>query len=188
MARFIEKRKVDEYLRKIRQGDGSALDLLYESTSKQLYTLCYTYMRNRQDSEDALSNTYLTAVRYIDRFKGANGFNWLYSIAKNICLNLLRSKQKNVFVDFADEETVNTLQLFSESAPKLSDESGVVALSEQVLSKTEFQILILHAVNGLKFKEIAKMIDSKENTVRWQYNNALKKVKKEYERRENHVQ
>ena len=45
MATIIEKEKnqVDEYLMRIRQGDRSALSLLYRATTKPLYALCYTY-------------------------------------------------------------------------------------------------------------------------------------------------
>ena len=182
MARIIELNRTDEYLSKIRQGDSSALEPLYEETSKPLYSLCYTYMHNQHDSEEALSETYLTAVKNMEKYRGSKGFNWLYTIAKNICLNMLRKKARYVPTDFNDEESVNVLGLSADSAP-IYDESGIVSLSEKVLSEKEFRILVLHAVNELKFKEIAGIVGSIESTVRWQYNNAIKKVKAEYERR-----
>ncbi len=184
MAQFIERTKVDEYLTRIRQGDRSALSPLYEATAKPLYALCYTYTSNHHDSEDALSETYITVVKNIGKYRGESGFNWLYTIAKNICLNMLRSKQKRVLVDFQDEETVNTMHLPAEGPPRLEDESGIIALSKQILGQREFRIVILHAVNGLKFGQIAKIVGGLESTVRWQYNNAIKKIKKAYERRE----
>lgn len=183
MAHFIEIGKVDEYLSNLRQGDTSALNSLYELTSRKLYSLCYSYMKNRHDSEDALSETYIAVVRAIDKFKGKNGYNWLYTIAKNICLNLLRKQKKEVLVDYADEETVNILNLSAEEEIKCHDESGIIALSQSILNENEFQVVILHTVNELKFQEIAKIIGGNESTIRWQYNNAIAKVKKEYERR-----
>ena len=185
MAIIIEKEtyKVDEYLTQIRQGDSSALDPLCEETAKPLYSLCYTYTHNHHDSEDALSETYLTVVRNIDKYRGENGFNWLYTIAKNICLNMLRKNARIVSVDYDDEETVNTLGLGEENAPQIYDESGIIALSEKILNENEFRIVILHAVNDVKFKDIAKIVGGLESTVRWQYNNAIKKVKNAYERR-----
>ena len=182
MARIIERNKVDEYLSRIRQGESSALEPLYEETSKPLYSLCYTYMHNQHDSEEALSEAYLAVVRNIEKFRGKDGFNWLYTITKNICLNILRKKTRTVSTDFNDEESVNVLGL-SEQPPPIYDESGIIALSEKVLSEKEFRILVLHAVNGLKFKEIAGIVGGLESTVRWQYNNSIKKVRTEYERR-----
>ena len=183
MAMIIEKQKVDEYLTQIRQGESAALDPLYEETAKPLYVLCYTYTHNHHDSEDALSETYLTAVRNIEKYRGENGFHWLYTIAKNICLNMMRKNARTVPVDYGDEETVNTLGLGGEEAEHLYDESGIIALSEKILSENEFRIVILHAVNDMKFKDIAKIVGGLESTVRWQYHNAIKKVKNAYERR-----
>lgn len=181
MARFIEKHKVDEYLTKIRQGESSALEALYDITSKKLYAMCYTYLHSHHDSEDALSDTYVAIVKSIDMYNGKNGFSWMYTIAKHICLNMLRRGSRSVSVDFDDEETVNTLHLSTQGDPKCFDESGIIALARRVLNQNELQIVILHAINELKFKEIAKIIDSKESTVRWQYNNAIKKVRESYE-------
>ena len=183
MATFIEEKRVDEYLVSLRQGESSALDCLYEITSKQLYAVCFTYLHDPHDSADALSDTYLSVVKNIEKYRGESAYNWLYTIAKNICLNMLREKKKTVSVDFNDEETVNVLHLEHEDAPKAFDESGIVAIAKRVLNEKEFRVVILHAVNGVKFKEIAKVTGGLESSVRWTYNNALKKIKNAYEGR-----
>ena len=184
MADFIgnKKSKIDEYLNKIRQGDSSALDPLYRESSKPLLSLCYTYLREIHDSEEALSETYILVVRNIHKYNGKNGFNWIYTIAKNVCLNMIRRKKKSVSVDFNDEETVNTLDLRSDAEIRVFDESGIISIAERVLNENEFRILVMHAVNDMKFKDVAKVVGGFEATVRWQYNNAIKKVKSAYER------
>ena len=96
---------------------------------------------------------------------------------------MLREKKKTLSVDFNDEETVNVLHLENEDAPKVFDESGIVAIAKSVLNEKEFRVVILHAVNGFKFKQIAKLVGGLESSVRWQYNNALKKIKNAYEGR-----
>ena len=183
MSEFIEEKKVDEYLEGLRQGNSSALDGLYELTSKQIYTVCFTYLHDPHDSADALSETYLAVVKHISKYRGESGYNWMYTIAKNICLNILREKKKSLSVDFNDEETVNVLHLEHEDAPRAFDESGIVAIAKRVLNENEFRVVILHAINGIKFKEIARLTGGLESSVRWQYNNALKKVKNAYEGR-----
>ena len=183
MSQFIDERKVDEYLVSLRQGDSSALDGLYELTSKQIYAICFSYLHDPHDSADALSETYLAVVKNISKFRGDSGYNWLYTIAKNISLNMIRQKKKTVSVDFNDEETVNVLHLDHEDAPRVSDESGVVAIAKRVLNEKEFRVVILHAINGIKFKEIARLTGGLESSVRWTYNNALKKIRSAYEGR-----
>ena len=183
MSTFIEEKRVDEYLVSLRQGDSSALDCLYELTSKQIYAVCYSYLHDPHDSSDALSDTYLAIVKNIDKYRGESGYNWIYTIAKNISLNMIREKKKTVAVDFYDEETVNVLHLEHEEAPRVADESGIIAIAKSVLNEKEFRIVVLHAVNDVKFKEIAKLTGGLESSVRWTYNNALKKIKNAYEGR-----
>ncbi len=67
MSAFIEEKRVDEYLESLRQGDSSALDLLYEITSKQIYNICFTYLHDPHDSADALSDTFLAIVKNISK-------------------------------------------------------------------------------------------------------------------------
>ena len=75
------------------------------------------------------------------------------------------------------------LHLEHEDAPRAFDESGIVAIAKRVLNEKEFRVVILHAVNGVKFKDIARITGGIEASVRWQYNNALKKIKNAYEGR-----
>ena len=92
MTTFIDEHKVDEYLTRLRQGDSSALDLLYNASSKQLYSICYSYLHDPHDSADALSDTFLAIVKNIEKYRGESGYNWIYTIAKNTSLNIIRNK------------------------------------------------------------------------------------------------
>ena len=79
--------------------------------------------------------------------------------------------------DFLDEKNA-TLLIDDSLSPALEDESGIIECCRKVLKETEFQIVIMHAVGGIKFKEIAKVLNKLETSVRWTYNNALNKIRK----------
>ena len=170
------KEKIDYYLIDLQKDDNEALNYLYDLTHRQLYVLCYSYFKNREDSEDALFESYLRIKKEILKFNGSNGFNWMYTITKNVCLNLLK-KQKQY--ELLDEELSDS----STQATTIDKSSIILEIAEELLKDHGFRILILHTVDGYKFKDIAKIIGSLEATVRWQYNNALKKIKKEYEKK-----
>lgn len=160
------------------------LSPLYDCTSKKLYALCYTYFQNRADAEDAVSETYLKVLGNIDKFQGSGGYMWMCTIAKNICLNMLKSQSRTVSTDFTDEATHSVFgEALAEAPVDTAGEDALVELAKRVLGEKEFQILILRAVMGENFRTIAHMVDGNEATVRWQYQNALKKVRKECERR-----
>ena len=169
---------VDELLKKIRQGDNSALNSLYDSTNKQLFAFCYTYLHNKNDCEDILSRVYLTIIQQISLYNGKTGISWIYTIAKNLCINYLNSLKRVNFLDFSDEENINAYLKDKNYEISLKDESGIIQKSEKLLDENEFRVVILKAVCGYKFKEISKIINKGEATARWQYNNALKKLRK----------
>ena len=153
---------INEYLQQMQDGNTAALAPLYDCTSKPLYTLCYSYFRNPHDSEDAVSETYLRVQTAIATFNGTNGYAWMSTIARNICVNMIKKKGRILSVDMSDEAAVHFLgEDYSESPPSVEEESEIVAVAKSVLSPHEFQILILHAVNDEKLKEIARIVKKK---------------------------
>ena len=152
----------------------------YNSYADTLYRIALTHTCNREDAEDALSDAFLRIVEEINKFAGHSGFNWMYTVTKNICLNLLKKRSRELAVDFQDEKTVNILDARDSDTITLNEESGIIELAEKVLNGHEFKIVIMHAVGGYRFGEIAEITGKLEVTVRWQYNNALKKLRKAY--------
>lgn len=174
---------LDEILISLKNGDNHAMDALYEKTNKRLLAICYGYLRSLPKAEDALHDSYVKIFENVNTFKGKNGYNWVYTICKNVCLNYIKKQKREVATDLDVEENA---YLFTDyiDAPTLKDESGILKIAEKVLNFQEYQIVFLHAVSGFKFKEIAKILNRFESSVRWSYNNALTKIRKEYERGE----
>ncbi len=184
----INGHDIDLYLTEMRNGDQSAMERLYDCVHKPLFALCYGYFHNVNDSEDVLQEAFMTIKREIGKYKGSSGFNWVYTITKNLCLKALRRDARTQSVDFTD--TVSVDKYYGSDAvaeTNAFDESGIIRLSREVLNDNEYEILVFHAVYGIPFKEIAAMTKKIEATVRWQYHNAIIKVRKEYEKSENNT-
>ena len=175
-------KEIDQYLLQLKDGDKSAISLLYDATCKPLYTLCYSYLKNNHDAEDALSDAYFKIAKEILSFSGKNGFNWMYTITKNVCLNAVKKLNRIRHIDLQDEKTVNFIDSVQSDEISISDESGIISTAKTVLKENEFEILIMHAVHGYKFQEIALFKGKIEATIRWQYNNAIKKIQKHVRR------
>jgi RNA polymerase sigma-70 factor (TIGR02960 family) len=81
-----------ELLERARAGDRDAFSALVEPHRGELQVHCYRMLGSLQDAEDALQETLLAAWLGLDGFEGRSSVRtWLYRIATNRCLNLLRS-------------------------------------------------------------------------------------------------
>jgi RNA polymerase sigma-70 factor (TIGR02960 family) len=84
-----------ELLQRARQGDREAFSELVEPYRRELQVHCYRMLGSLQDAEDALQETLLAAWLGLDGFEARSSVRtWLYRIATNRCLNLLRSSSR----------------------------------------------------------------------------------------------
>ena len=82
-------------LSRARAGDELAFRELTDPFQRELELHCYRILGSLQDAEDMLQETLLAAWRSLAEFQGrASLRTWLYRIATNRCLNLLRSKAR----------------------------------------------------------------------------------------------
>ena len=91
---------------------------------------------------------------------------WILTITKNIAYNKIKSNKKTINVD----------EIEFISKPNHDDKILIEYLLNN-LNDDERNIVILHAMNGFKFHEIAKILDLKITTTLSKYHRAIKKLK-----------
>ena len=165
-------RNLEDIIEEFRVGNYDSFEEFYYETSKQLYVFIYAIIRNRQSSEDLLQETYMRFLNNIDKYKkNTNYFNFLVTIARNLAINEYH-KQKRVI---NDEEYIYSIKEESKT-----DVPNLFYLLDY-LDEKQREIVILHIIDNLKFKEIAKMKEMPLGTVLWLYNKAIKKLKRKVE-------
>src|SRR2546425_11339334 len=74
---------------------GTDLERALESHRRALTGYCYRMMGAGSEAEDAVQETMVRAWASIERFEGRSSLRtWLYTIANNICIDMLRSPQR----------------------------------------------------------------------------------------------
>ncbi len=78
-----------------RGGDRDAFNALAEAYQPELQVHCYRMLGSLQDAEDLVQETLLRAWRRLDTYEGRASFRaWLYKIATNACLDVLRQQSR----------------------------------------------------------------------------------------------
>ena len=164
--------QIDQYLAQIAAGDRDALAQLYESTHAAVYGFALSLLKNAQDAQDVLQDTFVQVFLAAGQYRPqGKPMAWLMTIARNQAMMRLRSRGRTVLMQPEDWH-----EAFADK-PEVTQEDLVTlhALLE-ALGDEERQIVTLHALTGLKHREIAKMMDLALSTVLSKYHRAIKKL------------
>ena len=156
-------------------GGESAFADLAQRHRRELHVHCYRMLASFDDAEDAVQETFLRAWRARESFDDGSGFRaWLYRIATNVCLDVLRRKSRRVtkLHSFAEVPWMQPYpdELLDEVAPSDEQPDAVVVEREtielaflaalQVLPPRQRAALIARDVLGWPAVETASLLET----------------------------
>ena len=162
-------------VQKAKDGDKLALSQLVNKYSERIYNLALRILRNHEDAEDVLQETFLTVVEKLNTFDGRSGFfTWIYRIATNASLMRLRKKkfmfqklneesdfqksvESRVFVDWSQDPSLNIY----DKEIKHKIDQAVNSLSDIYRS-----VFILRDIEGLSIKETSEILNITQENVK----------------------
>lgn len=81
---------------RVREGDREAFALLVEKFKQPVFNLIYRTLRDATEAEDLAQNVFLQVYRAAHRYQpGAKFSTWLFTIARNACLNEIRRRSRH---------------------------------------------------------------------------------------------
>jgi RNA polymerase sigma-70 factor (TIGR02960 family) len=156
-------------------ADESTFQAAAARHRRELHVHCYRMLASFDEAEDAVQETLLRAWRARERFEGDILVRaWLYKIATNVCLDVIRARTRRV-TELHSYAEVGWLQpypdrLLDEMAPPEDEPDAVVVRREtvelaflaalQVLPPRQRAALVLRDVLGMPATETARMLDT----------------------------
>ena len=173
----MENDALEALLAGVAAGQREAFCALYEQTRGRIYAYAMSFLRQPQDAEDAMQDTFLKirAAAHLYEPRGKPLF-WMLSICKNICLMELRRKQHTAALTPEAEAVLAAPDTLTDA-----EDRAVLEAAFRCLNPDSIQVLLLHAAVGLKHREIAKNLNVPLSTVLSKYNRGLKRLQRELE-------
>jgi RNA polymerase sigma-70 factor (ECF subfamily) len=158
-------------------GDRAEFARLVDAYSGPIYHLGLRMLGNPQDAEDVLQNTFLSVLTHISEFEGRSSLaTWLYRIAANEALMLLRRKKPEVNLDDTEAgddeaEDLKPTQFVDWSAlpeDQLLSGEGRLMLDRAIATLPESMriVFLLRDVEGLSIRETAEALNLTETNVK----------------------
>lgn len=130
------------------------------------YNLARWLLRNDQDAEDAVQEAYLRAYKAFSRFRGGDGKALLLTILRNVCYTAIKKSRRHETPEPFDEEihqTAGQSDLREAFRQKANAETLQAALEK--LPDEFREIIVLHDLEGLAYKQIATVMGIPIGTV-----------------------
>ncbi|MCF6366475.1 MAG: RNA polymerase sigma factor [Bacteroidales bacterium] len=163
---------------------SSAFNQIVEEYKEQLYWHIRKIVLVHDDADDVLQNTFIKVWRYLENFKGNSKiYTWLFRIATNESITFINKNKKKAEESFETYEYYlsNTL----ESDEYFNGDEAQMLLQKAILQLPEKQRIVFNMkyFDEIKYKEMAKILETSEGSLKASYHHAVKKVEeflKEY--------
>ena len=160
----------------VREGNRDAFRFLVERYSRGVFRLGYRMTGNEQDAEDVVQEAFLRAFRQLNRYESRSSFStWLYRIAANYSLDLIRSRRSTEAVEDVTlmEPSPGPERLLEGVRMQETLDAALKALTQQ--ERTAF---VLRHYEGLSIEEISGTLGINNNAAKHSVFRAVQKLRK----------
>jgi RNA polymerase sigma-70 factor (ECF subfamily) len=173
---------------RVRAGDSDGFRLLVERHGRAVFRLAYRMTGNEQDAEDVVQETFLRAYKQINRYESRASFGtWLYRIAANYALDLIRSHKRHKPVQAIAAGNGDGMHAIPSSDP-LPDRMAFgnqvqekIAAAMNELSAQERTAFVLRHFEGQSIVEISAALGIGENAAKHSIFRAVQKLRRALE-------
>ena len=181
----------DNLAMQFQRGDEQAFGLIFEQYRAPVFNFIYRMLNgNREAAEDLLNEIFMKLHDARESYEPKAKFStWLFTIARNHCLNCIKSRsyrqsRRTVSLEELAQKTPESSipdRLMALSVPDDSKRADLRELLEQAIAglPDEYkEVFVLHAVEGFAHEEVAQMLGMNPATVRTNYHRARALLRK----------
>lgn len=155
-----------------REGDRDAFGALFVRHRESIRKVVHVRVRDAVLTEELVQRTFTRALEGISSFRGDAAFStWLYTIATNVVRNHCRENPAGRNVALEDVDLITTAFGTGKLVAREVRQKLAAAILE--LAPKQRQVVELHLIHGMGFREIASVTGSTMDTTRRNYSHAV---------------
>ncbi|MCC6522038.1 MAG: sigma-70 family RNA polymerase sigma factor [Polyangiaceae bacterium] len=165
------------------RGDLGAFDVLYERHARPLFAFVCRHLADRHEAEDVLHETFMALLREREAGRAARSFRaWTYQVARNLCLNRLRSRRRGAraLAAVAATPTAPTAD-HPERALEARETAERLRRAVERLPSEQGELYALRA-GGLSYDELSAVLEIPVGTVKSRMHDLVSRLRQEMAR------
>ncbi|MCE3199814.1 RNA polymerase sigma factor [Paenibacillus sonchi] len=167
---------IEETIRRIQSGEIYLFANIVNEYQQRIYIYCLRLLRNEDEAEDAVQDIMLKVFEKIKSYHPKVTFtSWMYKVAYNHCLNLLRKRRIRQQFNWLFRQEVTAESAEQSVVKKMVSEPVADALS--MLTTEERNLLILRVFEEKTFEEIGEILGKSMDAVTKKYGRVRQKMK-----------
>ncbi|MDR9418159.1 RNA polymerase sigma factor [Gracilimonas sp.] len=163
---------------KVKKGDLDKLGLLFERYNRPLFSFFYRMCKCTDTSEDLVQSVFERILKYRETYTGDGKFStWIFSIARNAHIDHYRKKQREAVPVEIYENRLESEETEEPEVINKKEKKELLEIALDRLDDEKREVVILSRFEGLKYKEIAQILDTTEGAIKTKMFRALKEIK-----------
>ena len=149
-------------IKDLKKGREEAYRQIIDKYGNKLFRTCYLILRNKEEAEDVVQETFIRVFRKIDTFQEKSGlYTWIYTIALNLSRDKMRIKQDILQLK---DEWVGTCDVESQVEVKIGRE----LLRKEIFKMNSLyrEVLVLFYFEEFSIREISNLLNESEGTIK----------------------
>lgn len=160
-------------IKRAKKGDKEALIELIMDKKDEYYKLAYVYMKNKEDSLDALQDMIVILYENIYKLKKDQSFySWSKTILVNCCKKMLKRNKKTISFENVDTYSQGDNENYEDKEAKI-----VLDMYLSKLNPIHAEVIRLKYLLDLDYESISEILDIPVGTVKSRISNGMKLLK-----------
>lgn len=180
----------NELVRRAQNKDREAYRALVERYQSRAYALAFSILKNKQDAEDVVQESFVKVYLSIGGFKGESSFyTWLYRIVRNMSIDVKRkiSRDKTRQTESPENDAYSSIDSSAQQGNESYSPDYELLRKEKArriaqvlndISEEHRTVIILREIDGMDYGQIAQITGVSKGTIMSRLHYARKKLQK----------